>query len=321
MTCLLLHIVYSWRNVSEDVLECTSCKAVLVFLLDPKLHPASVKRIATIYRKKLCCGHQVTCPFFASNFVDDDDASPPLPFYMACVLEKDLVQLLEHGNPTELLLQRARTLLPIIIVKTATSDDDPQQQPILVSRKDPEMISLMETAVSIVLQQQQQQQDDNRTRLLCATQWALFGWSPCSEEEGVLECTMCLATASTMATTTTESTTTTTTNDEATGSSSPKRKRMRCHEEKGSLHPLDSHRYYCPFVCGFPRGSADDNDDKPIRQQESTPLWKVLAERIVATQTSSIITERTQEQGSVEASLNKTVRQFWEKSLVAVVEK
>jgi len=49
----------------------------------------------------------------------------------------------------------------------------------------------------------------------------------------------------------------------------PPHKRRRT--TKPPSNPLDAHRYYCPYACGFPVDGAT----------EATPLWRSLAERLL----------------------------------------
>lgn len=55
--------------------------------------------------------------------------------------------------------------------------------------------------------------------------------------------------------------------DDTVADTEPATKRLR----SSTWDPLMSHRYYCPYVCGFPRQGA----------ARGTPLWRALADRLV----------------------------------------
>jgi hypothetical protein len=73
-----------------------------------------------------------------------------------------------------------------------------------------------------------------------------------------LECPMCLARMELPLT-----------RDSSTSESPPPRKRSR----QLALDPVQSHRHYCPYVCGFPTTAASSC--------ETTPIWQSLALRLL----------------------------------------
>jgi hypothetical protein len=69
-----------------------------------------------------------------------------------------------------------------------------------------------------------------------------------------------------------------------TSESPPPRKRSR----QLALDPVQSHRHYCPYVCGFPTAATSSC--------ETTPIWQSLAIRLLRDDQSSSSTSTSTSQ-------------------------
>ena len=87
---------------------------------------------------------------------------------------------------------------------------------------------------------------------------ALLGWEPVEHDTvdaGLVHCSTCLVQCKLL------------TQRAHDDSDPPSRKKQRL--EAKPMTPISSHRYYCPFVCGFPVEGS------------SVPMWQVIATKLL----------------------------------------
>eukprot|EP00934_Nitzschia_sp_Nitz4_P006374 Nitzschia sp. Nitz4//scaffold75_size92586//30926//31823//NITZ4_004848-RA/size92586-exonerate_est2genome-gene-0.56-mRNA-1//1//CDS//3329557684//6364//frame0 len=105
---------FGWRNVSRDMLQCDLCSSALAISYPSGLPYSSMQRIASTYRAKVATAHKDDCPFRleASQFLRHDvsDSPPDVPSALLSIMGDDMVKLLLHINPMELLCKRANML-------------------------------------------------------------------------------------------------------------------------------------------------------------------------------------------------------------------
>lgn len=192
---------------------------------------------------------------------------------MASVWDTGLVSLMEHPSPTNLLRTRLGELVVAARGLPHNNVDNVVGKPV-----GNENAKLLRSAVTELLKEEEEEKGNassSRDVMETAATWALFGWT--REEEAVV-CSVCLARVDLGD------------NDDDDEERQPKRSR------RNKPHPLQSHRYYCPFVCGFP---------SPYVSTQSKPYWEVLAGRTVNNPGESLSTEGALE--SVQELLRKIV--------------
>jgi hypothetical protein len=236
-----------------------------------------------------------------------DRFRPIVPTLLARVFSSDLMEILEHPNPGSLLSSRWRKMLTVIS-SSADSDgslhfpDVQVPRSVLDFRAPLDLSSsassdALETSPSgptlltrIVTKFEKVGDGTTETELSAATVESvaaliLLGWIPCQDANEStdltptdaapnvsttiptclsLECPVCLARMELPLT-----------RDSSTSESPPPRKRAR----QLALDPVQSHRHYCPYVCGFPTAAASSS--------ETTPIWQSLALRLLRDDQSS----------------------------------
>jgi hypothetical protein len=248
-----------------------------------------------------------------------DRFQPIVPTLLARVFSSDLMEILEHPNPANQLSSRWRKMLTVISSSTESDgslhfpnmqvpqsvlDYRPPLDPRSTVDSDaPDTSSSGPTLLTRIVTKFEKAGDGTtETALSGATMESvaalvLLGWIQCQDANEStdnthttyvstttptclsLECPMCLARMELPLT-----------RDSSTGTSEspPPRKRSR----QLALDPVQSHRHYCPYVCGFPTAATID----------MTPIWQSLALRLLrddqsssSTSTASQITTTVQD--------------------------
>jgi hypothetical protein len=313
------------------MLVCSNCQAAWAVVFRSELSASATQHLTGLYREQLSSSHMDACFFRkeAAQYLESNSCTksentqaekkdssldrfrPIVPTLLARVFSSDLMEILEHPNPANLLSSRWRNLLTVI--SSSTESDGSLQFPDVQVPKsvldyrsplDPSNSAISdapETSPSrptlltrIVTKFEKAGDGTTETELSAAAvesvaALVLLGWIPCQDANEStdaapnvsttiptclsLECPMCLARMELPLT-----------RDSSTGSSEspPPRKRSR----QLALDPVQSHRHYCPYGCGFPTAAATSC--------ETTPIWKSLAIRLLRDDQSSTSTSTGQ---------------------------
>jgi hypothetical protein len=227
---------HRWTNPTTDILVCDHCNVALAIKLHPGLKPADKHRIAQGYRCKLCSVHKLTCPFHSNNF---PPTTSDLPVWMASVVPDNLLQLMD--SPT------ANTVMTKLIKALDLNSDGTDFAQFEWTYSGEERTLLAEVLQMFSV-------DKTSVRSL-----ALFGWesdTPIQDAAIIkVRCSVCLVEVEL---------------DCSDHEVRNTEHEPACKRKKRGMDPINSHRYYCPWKCGFPV------DSTPV-----LPLWQVIAKRLV----------------------------------------
>jgi len=281
------------QECSSVLLQCCDCKAVLAVLIPPGLSFSSTKKLAAHYQKQLWDAHSVACIHRkeAEHFVctalsnlqkkNTESPSMVLPSLMARVLPASSapLELLENSAPWPTFRNRVEELLSHVQLIGRNHE--------IVAPDD--YTQILDRVVEMLLQEQGRNHgggddDDNnlptmqlrpelKTATTAAAALVLTGWDlkrQDGEPEGeglattstaAVECSFCLSCQPLLATS-------------PVSQEEPQRKKRR-HVSTKWNHPVDAHRYYCPWICGMPSAAAS------TIAAEATPFWRLLADNLL----------------------------------------
>ena len=280
---------HRWRNADKDMLCCLTCGAVVAVILPSGLSVTAMDMLCAAYRTRLAQAHHSTCTFRlqAEQYIKHQMNEAVLPTAFASIFPQDEVELLEHTSPAELLRARVGAIQdqcepPCILPKL----EIPHELHEFLSSQEGQSMSLLDhVAESGVL-------GTNQTNMVAL---AVLGWRPTRTEQPTggtgrlavsLHCPLCLADIELLLVGAGEK-------EFPSDSRNCKRKQARY------CNPYDAHRYYCPFICGFPSTLTT----------EGTPLWKVLLKKMEETTRSRTIeldsspTETTQIRAIIQSGI------------------
>lgn len=299
------------------MLVCTNCQAAWAVVFRSELSASATQHLTGLYREQLSSSHKDACFFRkeAAQYLESNTKStqekkdssldrfrPIVPTLLASVLSSDLMEILEHPNPGNLLSSRWRNLLTVISssadsdgslhfpdvqVPKSVLDYRPPLDPSSSASSDaPDTSSSGPTLLTRIVSKLEKAGDGTtETELSAATAESvaalvLLGWIPCQDANEStdhtptdaapnvsttiskclsLECPICLARMELPLT-----------RDSSNYESPPPRKRSR----PLALDPVQSHRHYCPYVCGFPAAAAATSSC-------GIPIWQSLAIRLL----------------------------------------
>jgi hypothetical protein len=233
-----------------------------------------------------------------------DRFQPIVPTLLARVFSSDLMDSLEHSNPGVLLSARWRNLLTAISSSRTGADGSYQFPNVLqvprsvldyrlpldksshasssspdnTSHSESSLLTRMVTKLKKVGDGTTGEADLSAAIAESAAAFVLLGWMPCQDATEStndaspnasttiptrmsLECPMCLARMELPLTRDISG------SSSSTSESPPPAKRLR----QLGLDPVQSHRHYCPYVCGFPVQTTGCG----------TPIWQSLATRLL----------------------------------------
>lgn len=247
-----------WKNPAADVIACVHCNAALAIKFHPRLKPAHKHQMAQEYRSKLCCAHQPTCPFHSNTFPPSSTTSPSFPgWMMASVLPDHLVELMESPTPGAVMEKMVKRLDNML------SGSRTEMTPFEWNCSSGEEQTLVDDVLGKL------GIGRNSFGSLAILGWDTMIAPPLQQEESVimvLSCEVCLAEVELDGRSHhEEARRRQTLEDQDEPTTSQKR-------QKRSMDPIQSHRYYCPWRCGFP---CDSKTPVP-------PLWQVIAKRLVS---------------------------------------
>jgi hypothetical protein len=239
------------------MLACSACNAALAITLPSGLCTKLTEKLCHAFRENLALAHNQNCPFKIDgeqflrlqNQVGDD----VIPAYMTSVLPQDCVELMEQPFPSSLLRQRVKKLeqrrppsyvYPKLEFSGDISDENDAVENIASSR--------LETTESIGI-------------------LAILGWEPTGQQTKdsapvvSLGCRLCYSWMELKLAKDNESSQS---NNEHSiiGEDRPSKKTKLSRY----CNPLDAHRHYCPYVCGFPESLSAPKQ----------PIWKTLVSRL-----------------------------------------
>lgn len=284
---------FGWKNAAQDMLVCGHCQAAWAVVFCADLTVSATRHLTCLYETQMSTAHLETCYFRkeAAQYLADVDTtddktnvqSDPLktivPTLLASVFPATVMRVLEHPNPQNLLGTQWKKLLaavsssaesgngsPLSRVQVPASIKDFRLSPDAVNDTD---ISLLGTMVSAFQTTVALEPTPSAAGIEEAAAVVLLGWVRYEEvviDEGTkgsptskvsLACPMCLARMKL----------TLPIQDDSLVESPPPRKRVR----QQSFNVVQSHRHYCPYVCGFPSQGAST----------ATPIWQTLATRLL----------------------------------------
>ncbi|CAB9510668.1 Nuclear-interacting partner of ALK [Seminavis robusta] len=138
---------FGWTNTSMDMLRCVCCQAALVVKIHPKITKQStITKLIQAYQKKLATAHKPTCRFrfeadlhfvvtnnnttITNNNPEQTSSTTIVPHYMASILPRNVVDMIEEPDSRRLLLTRFNALAKVLHIQDHHSPDDgpPQWQ-------------------------------------------------------------------------------------------------------------------------------------------------------------------------------------------------
>jgi len=317
----LSYYLRSWVNSSSDMLACAnpSCRAAICIDINPALSIESAQKLALQYRQMLATAHATTCPFRsdAERWLLDEERKkqsdgfvlPPylIPVSNEFVLLEDLgagvgglvarkmirtasLHMSEYLENANMGLSDLDLSLPQEVIDLA------EKASISFPVNDSAVHRLSSLIFSVLAGELQEGGDCNSrdmARVLSddddfpklATNLPLlaaFGWripsvagSSSADDSALIECPLCLARVVVSTDTTDE----------------PPTKRQRTGEmplRRQTMDLLNSHRRYCPYVCGSRRSTAI----------EAVPGWKAILAMIIKQYHDSEKRSYAEEKGS-----------------------
>jgi hypothetical protein len=313
------------------MLVCTNCSAAWAVVFRSELTASATQHLTGLYREQLSSAHVDSCFFRkeAAQYLEStteqkdsglDRFQPIVPTLLARVFSSDLMEILEHPNPGNLLTSRWRNLLTVISssaesdgslhfpnvqVPRSVLDYRPPLDPSSSASSDaPDTSPSGPTLLTRIVTKFEKAGDGTTATELSAAvaesvaALVLLGWIPCQDANEStdlthtdaapdvstpipkclsLECPVCLARMELPLT-----------RDSSSSESPPQRKRSR----QLALDPVQSHRHYCPYVCGFPAAAITNC---------VTPIWQSLAMRLLRDDHSSSSTSISTRQISTTA--------------------
>lgn len=258
------------RLESSVILKCSDCQADLAILIPPGLSASSIKKLAAHYQKQLWEAHSVACvrrkeaEYFIRTALQQNKRMI-MPSLVARVLPASSLELLEQSNPWTAFEQRIVKLIPYVqtLGETIVGPDDLLQVVGLVVEK------LRKCDDSEYLALTQPRPDAQTTTAAAAL--VLTGWDLSeSREDGddgegssnsvaAIECSFCLSCQALV-------------RSNPVSQEEPQRKRR--HTSKWN-HPVDAHRYYCPWICGMASASESST-------ASAAPFWRLLADKLLS---------------------------------------
>ena len=240
-----------------NFLECTSCKAVLKIDIHRCLSQTARTSLTCKFEDELAAVHKESCPFRhdAESYIRERSkglGEDLVPTLLAQVLPAETMDLLDPPRPWKVInrmwkeqLTKRRFCSEWSIPTCLENYQSNEEGSDLLTRLVKRVKSLSETDSS-------SEEQPNETDEKLAMGLVLMGWSPCLE--GALqECSICKACLREPL-------------PVSQGRAEPSTKRPR-----PSTGLRESHRHYCPFVCGFPwRGAT-----------RATPLYESLLLRLL----------------------------------------
>eukprot|EP00977_Amphora_coffeiformis_P027262 scaffold34597_cov177-Amphora_coffeaeformis.AAC.30 len=274
----------SWNVVDTDLLRCDKCQAVLAITYLPGLSTFATDKVTCSYERQLGSAHKEVCRFRAEaiHYFDQNERSgktSTVPTEWMSYFSSDLMELAESSKPMLVLGQQVKERL--IQGNVAWETIQMELHPSLKQYKGSvlnDMGTLEERLAKSLSVADFKFEDVSVDRVKAAILMVLLGWKPnttglASKECVSLHCDLCRKISEAPLFLDEQN------SDEA----ERQAKRLRT----SAWDPLFSHRYYCPYVCGFPRHGAS----------RGTPLWKALADRLVENALPAIAEEETNKLG------------------------
>ena len=225
-----------------------------------------METLCAAYRTRLAQAHDTNCTFRlqAEQYMKHQMNQSFLPTAFSSIFPQDEVELLEHPSPAGVLRARVAAIQDIASQNQCEHQcvfpklDLPHELHAFLSNQEGHSKSILDhVAESGAL-------GTNQTFLVGL---AVLGWKPTTTDKYpngrtsslavLLRCPLCLSDMELSLIGTGE--------EECASDSQKRQKRLPRH-----INPFDAHRYYCPFICGFPSTMTTSG----------TPLWKVLLEKI-----------------------------------------
>ena len=215
-----------------------------------------MENLCSLYRKKLCDSHLPNCPFriegeqllSLQSQTQKESERSTVPSFMTTVLPTTFIELMEHPSPASILKQRVLDLegscpiswsFPKLEIPAEISETGEFDN----------VPHLLNTSESLAL-------------------LSIMGWEPVCGKDSKLNhvfCPLCFAKREIIL-------------EKAEGTfgaddSRPEKRQKTTQQFK----PLEAHRHYCPYVCGFPERLSDPK----------LPIWKSLLSNLNATHNES----------------------------------
>jgi len=254
--------------VDTDLLICEKCQAALAVTYLPGLSTFATDKVTCSYERQLGLAHTEVCRFRieAIRYFDVENNKSNnasiIPMEWASYLSSDLMELAESSRPILVLGQQVKECL--IKENVAWEKIYMETHVSLKQYKGPGSNStgmLEENLAKSLSCADFRFEDVSVDRVKIAILMVLLGWKPNAEtstKECVsLHCDVCKKTSEAPLLL----------GEQSSYETEPQAKRLRT----SAWDPLLSHRYYCPYVCGFPRHGAT----------RDIPLWKALADRLL----------------------------------------
>mmetsp|Transcript_17454 Transcript_17454/g.42428 ORF Transcript_17454/g.42428 Transcript_17454/m.42428 type:complete len:506 (-) Transcript_17454:1123-2640(-) len=314
----LLCARFGWESVDNDMLVCSGCKSALTVPLNLRLSLSETYIDTIRTKIVSDGHVPQTCPFKMSietfrkyDDVSDDigdradgginadvpSSSSLVPTYMTEVVPDDFLDLVDNPTPRQIIQSRAKELLmPLSRHQSTTTTTQKWTYPSLILPNEIQQIkSKAGSLLGLATEDEETTSDRGNGNASSADILALavLGWKPLEVTSNVdlypalegtppvvcLGCSVCFAfmelqlqnrkdgegmEVDAMA-------------EEGDGDSRRPTKRQQ-HRKSSSCDPVASHRYYCPFVTGFP---------KTVRSK-TKPIWKTIFERLCQDETGNI---------------------------------
>jgi hypothetical protein len=242
------------------MLVCSFCNSALAIELISSLSTKTADKLCNLYREKLALAHCSNCPFKIEGEqflrLQKTEEKSVVPTAMVSVLPQDCVELMDHPFPRPLLRKRVELLeskcpsswvYPKLQISTDLTEysneenNDPLKKAcqILETTETPAVLSILGWEPADV------KEDETGTPTVSLNCHLCFSWMELTlEKEEFSE------------------------NLHATEAQPEKRRKLVSSPRY--RNPLESHRHYCPYKCGFPNSLF----------AEKKPVWKSVLSRL-----------------------------------------
>jgi hypothetical protein len=230
--------------MGENQLQCVGCHEQLLVQFPACLSATARSKLTSLYEQQLCELHRDSCPFRrdAQNYMllGNQEKSDRIPALWTQVWRpKEVLELLDPLRPSAVVRERWEKVIAWLESaaidckswKLSPVDETVFQQ--FAKTED----ELLEKCWKVAVGGETQVGDEVPTRSheleLGALLTVLLGWTPDTVTPSGLQCSLCLGKMNLGSLS-------------RDGEQQPKRVCLRVNA------PVDSHRYYCPFVRGLP---------------------------------------------------------------------
>ncbi len=272
--CTISFGLYSFRNKGQNQLQCVGCHEPLLVQFPACLSATARSKLTSLYEQQLCELHRDSCPFRrdAQNYRlllgNQSDRIPAL--WTQVWRPKEVLELLDPLRPSAVVRERWETVIPWLEESAAMDCTSWRLPPIdatvfqQFAKTEDELLEKCWKVICGETQDGEAISTRSHELELGALLVVLMGWTP--DTASGLHCSICFAKWTNLGSVSRDY------------EPQPKRVCLRVNA------PVDTHRYYCPFVRGLPHAGMRFCDRIVLRLLNETNNKQDKDSPLVATE-------------------------------------